>query len=557
MRGMFGLWFNGLITKDNERMLPFVFSPAYAEIHYRFRYFFSLLKKREPEIIADVPYRIEKFAHLPVLVIIKDAHRFPITLLGAEIFIDGEKVFSQKFKRIIKNHFQEMIFEIPTDKQKTGLRRITVKCNYSVRGKKRTCINDNYRGTGKMPLSCYFADEPLPNEPEFVFGDLHSHSSFTEDQIEFGAGLSTMQRMAKAIGLQFFAVTDHAYDLDDLPDNYLKNDVRLSKWHKFLKSCRRLNAQTVGPVILYGEELSVGNSKGRNAHLLILNNPGFIEGKGDSGERWFRFKPDHQLFEMPALLSEQAVAIPAHSAEKVPLLQKWLLNRGEWHQADLQHTFFTLLQSINGGSENEINAGITQWVNLLLQGRRLTLVAGNDAHGNFARTRQIGIPFVTMSETDVHRFGVWRTGIWVGEAPAKKPEKILAALKQGQVMVTNGPFVCFEALSNGKTIPMGGLTKGVESVRLIFRSSKEFGALDYLEILGGNLEGHAESVLWHKRFEPDQIFTLREKITLHLSAKIGYIRCRAISKSGQRRFMALTNAIYLGKEKNDRLSYDF
>ncbi len=38
-------------------MLPFVFSPAYAEIHYRFRYFFSWLKKREPEILADVPYR--------------------------------------------------------------------------------------------------------------------------------------------------------------------------------------------------------------------------------------------------------------------------------------------------------------------------------------------------------------------------------------------------------------------------------------------------------------------------------------------------------------------
>jgi len=46
----------------------------YAETHYRFPYFFSLLRKNEPEIIADAPHRIEPGSPLPILILIKDAH---------------------------------------------------------------------------------------------------------------------------------------------------------------------------------------------------------------------------------------------------------------------------------------------------------------------------------------------------------------------------------------------------------------------------------------------------------------------------------------------------
>ena len=47
-------------------LLPLIVFPLlYAETHYRFKYFFSFLKKNEPEILADIPHRLEPNAALP------------------------------------------------------------------------------------------------------------------------------------------------------------------------------------------------------------------------------------------------------------------------------------------------------------------------------------------------------------------------------------------------------------------------------------------------------------------------------------------------------------
>ncbi len=525
-------------------MLPFVFTPAYAEIHYRFRYFFSLLKKSEPEIIADVPYRVERPQPLPVLLLIKDADAYPIHLQKAEVFVNGQKVESRSFDTLINRHFYEAVLEVPTEKLQAGKTEIAVKIWYGINGKAKVCFNDNYRTGSKAPFICYVSDEALPAEDGFFYGDLHSHSSFTEDQIEFGAGLESMRRMAGAVGLNFFAVTDHSYDLDDMPDNYLVNDPQLRKWSAFKRQVAQLNARPSGPVIIPGEELSVGNRKNQNAHLLVLNNPDFIEGRGDSGEKWFRFKPDHQIDDIPALISEQAMLIPAHSAEKVPLVQKLFINRGEWSEADLQHPFFTAVQSINGGNAKETEAGIRQWVRFLLKGRKRTLIAGNDAHGSFARNRHISIPFVYLRESLRHRFGVWKTSVFIRDFD-RRPETILQAVRQGQVMVTNGPFVNLQARGNGDWIPMGGQIDKIKEIRLQVRSTREFGAVQNIRILGGDLRQRKETVLWQKTFDANQTFERQEKISLLVSEAIGYIRCHVISATDTERFQGLTNAIYL------------
>ncbi|MCH6560272.1 hypothetical protein IH799_07965, partial [candidate division KSB1 bacterium] len=52
----------------------------YAETHYSFKGIYSRLKKMEPEIIADVPHRIKRGHPIPVLLLIKDAHQYPIEL---------------------------------------------------------------------------------------------------------------------------------------------------------------------------------------------------------------------------------------------------------------------------------------------------------------------------------------------------------------------------------------------------------------------------------------------------------------------------------------------
>ena len=54
---------------------PFVL--LYPEIHYLFKYFpFSRYRIREPEMIADAPFRIEPGQDIPVLLLLKDGKQF-------------------------------------------------------------------------------------------------------------------------------------------------------------------------------------------------------------------------------------------------------------------------------------------------------------------------------------------------------------------------------------------------------------------------------------------------------------------------------------------------
>ena len=69
-----------------------IFLPVicYAEIHYRFKYFFSFLLKKEPEILFDAPHRIEPNSNLPILLFVKDAHLFPIEVISVDLKLEND-----------------------------------------------------------------------------------------------------------------------------------------------------------------------------------------------------------------------------------------------------------------------------------------------------------------------------------------------------------------------------------------------------------------------------------------------------------------------------------
>ena len=58
--------------------LPMVI--MYAELHFRFKWSDSRYFRKEPEILSDLPIRIEPGNNIPILLIIKDAHIYPINL---------------------------------------------------------------------------------------------------------------------------------------------------------------------------------------------------------------------------------------------------------------------------------------------------------------------------------------------------------------------------------------------------------------------------------------------------------------------------------------------
>jgi len=276
-------------------LIPFFIS--YAEIHYHLKYIFPKYYLKQPEIIADIPIRIIKLISnkLPVLIIIKDSHLFPIILNKVTIKIRGKektitKIFTLNIK-ISQTYYSKILFVDLIDLKPEQFLDISVFFMIQQNKKNFTFLNDNYNKLSIETFQCYYAKEKLPYPKYWFAGEPHYHSNYTSDQVEFGADIKSTVKLAKSIGLSWLFVTDHSYDLDDLEMNYLKNDPSITKWEKMHKDVRDCNNNKFR--VIAGEEVSIGNSKGRNVHLLAINNEEFIEGSGDSAEIWFHNKPQH------------------------------------------------------------------------------------------------------------------------------------------------------------------------------------------------------------------------------------------------------------------------
>ncbi len=496
---------------ENLWFLPIL---LYAETHYRFPFFVSLLRKSEPEIIADAPHRIEPGSDLPLLIIVKDAHLFPCVLVQVKTEIRQEGKLLRKEQHLA--HAKELrqkfhSFTIPLDVMEwNGWIDVDVALSIIVRGSSKEYHNDNHRLSSRKPLRIFLASHPLPRFSDFYLGDPHVHSTYTEDQVEFGSPMSETRDLARAMGLSFFCVTDHSYDLDDRLDSYLDNDVDVPKWILFQSEVDSLNLTSSDFVVVRGEEVSCRNAHGRNVHLLLFGQRDFVRGSGDSAERWMQATSEYSISEVLVLRSESGVAYAAHAMEPVPFLQRLLLNRGEWSHEDLALEGLSGFQIVNGKFDRGFTRGLRSWTEHLLHGRKLYALAGNDAHGNFNRFRQIGIPFLTMREATTHIFGKMRTGVFVnGEFDE---QSLLRALKEGQAILTDGPIAHF---SPSQTSFAGGHDpSAIKSWHLIIDvlSSPEFGKIDSVRIIVGKVGGAREKVAY--QYEGVGNFTYQTEVTV-------------------------------------------
>jgi len=482
---------------------PLITIWLYAEIHYRFKFIPSRLFYRQPEIIADAPHRLDCKQALPILVIIKDAHRFPIELQSINARINLETAKGKSFclfnsREPIRAPFWWRTFQIAIpDEWRGHLAHLDIEMVYRCGKRQFRCANDNYHGASHAPLRVYFANEPLPALPNFWHGELHCHTEATSDQVEFGAPLEAMIELAQAQGLNFFAATDHSYDLDDFPDNYLKNDPALRKWHALQERLKRSNEKHRDFVIIPGEEVSAGNARRRNVHFLIFNHAEFLPGSGDSAERWFRTEPELSIHEILEQIGAASLAFAAHPETPAPFLERLLLRRGQWEWSDYQHPRLNGLQIWNGALEG-VSEGASRWRELLLAGKKLFIIAGNDAHGNFNRFRQVGIPHLKMREHYWHLFGRTRTAVWLEDQ--LNLTSLLAALKNGSACITTGPVMDLKLLTpNGRMVRLGETTnEPVKTLLLEARSSAEFGPLQKVVIWRGNLQKSTERVLFEQ-----------------------------------------------------------
>jgi hypothetical protein len=527
------------LTSDFNSLLPLLWLPIlYAETHYRFKYFISRLRKAEPEIIADCPSRLSKGRELPVLLIIKDARQYPAVIKEIAVYSGSQLLFLQKIDRSIRTGYEEIIVEFPSADLPVGTVFLNIKITYQTQGPVKTCWNDNHRGSSHAPLPVTIAAEGLPRLDNCVYGESHAHTIYTSDQVEFGASLSATARLASALGLDFFCATDHSYDLDDRPDNYLLNDPALSKWHQFWTEVENFNKHNTFQIIP-GEEVTVGNAKHRNVHCLVYNSRRFFYGSGDSAERWLRTRSEMTIAELLQNLPDDAVTFAAHPAEKPPFLQWLLIRRGYWQQEDCAQPPLHGLQFINHSGAVVNNRGKQLWIRQLLRGYRQTGLAGNDAHGNFARFRQIGLPFLTMRENYLHLFGHWRTGVYLADSH-KNMAAILNGIRQGACFMTDGPALLLMAFDQNKWHNTGSRLPKISRVKLAARSTAEFSTLKTIKVLAGYSGADQENIVFSHDVEPGQ-YDYETEIDFSTEKGEGYLRAELSTQSGK---TALSNPVW-------------
>jgi hypothetical protein len=515
----------------------------YAETHYKFNLPWSPLHKRWPEIFLDAPHQLLPGKALTVWLLVKDADLFPVRIRAVELkTYDYEgRVATHNFEpdRRCEANLQHLAFPLPLHNFQGMVRidgRITVE---NARGERRVLENHNLPGLAPTPLEVQLLESPLPYPATWRAGEMHCHSEFSSDPVEFGAPLELMQETADAVGLDFVLCTDHSYDFHYRRERYLETCDPHANFAEYRAQAETLNARRPElPTLVPGEEVSCGNSHGENVHLLTFGHGGFLPGLGDGGRRGFRNRPDKTIAETLEMLGDTP-SFAAHPKAGIGWLERRIFRRGEWRAEDLTRghgngaNAVRGLQFWNGNLGSDYRNGKAFWIEHLLSGHYLLPIGANDAHGDFNRNTGVKFPLVSLKQGRNHVFGRVRT---VVPAPARDIESLRAAFRPGALgasdrcLATDGPFA--ELAHAG-----GGL-------RVTASTTLDFGALQSVTVYGAASGEFSERMLADWRFDTtENSGPLHFGESLRLDLTSGYARLEAITRRGRR---GMTAAVKIG-----------
>ena len=454
----------------------------YAETHFKFKLPWSLLYRPWPEILVDAPFQFVPGVEPTLWIVVRDAHRFPTLIEKAEI---NGKTFELQIQA--KEQFE--FHPIKLGKLDAGIHELDCKI-YA----KRISENGehtatkifrrwNYPGLKPTPLKIQVLAEEPPKAPGFVAGEMHCHTHYSADHVEHGASPEVLQQAAKAVGLDFVSCTDHAYDFAYTTEDYTKEaSSPLTRFDALREEVRKLNQAADMPLMIAGEEVSAGNSKGENVHMTVLGPEGYLPGLGDCGRNWLDNKP---TFKIPKLLEmTTAHCFAAHPMQPMGYLEKFIFRRGYWSHKDLNLDASHKIRGIqfwNGIRDEGFKLGREWWIEELGKGNYLLPIGGNDAHGDLNETTFVSMPLISLGNSKEHVFGKVRTvvkldpSVILSEVEGSKKNLSLESLNEAfagdNCYITDGPALWWE--------------RGEKTVTFHARNTQDFGgAFRYIRIFG-------------------------------------------------------------------------
>ncbi len=354
--------------------------------------------------------------------------------------------------------------------------------------------------TAARRLRVRVGDGAFPWPPGWYGGDAHVHSLYTNNIAESGAPVPALRQAAASIGLQWVTVTDHSCDLDEVADGLWSYATPL--WLLTLHTVA--GAQTTlhdtfaadgtawgglgaelaawdGPRLrlLRAVEINLASvdpaQTGRTLHALFYDAPYVASPlSGALGER-----PVTPA--VPAGLDALAAGGFAYAAHPLDdLASEWAgvdlgINGAAWAAGDfaaaLARDCFRGVEVFNtralarssdqddpwadfdaGAPVDDpypasLLRGIAAWDDLLRDGlaawppRRVFLAGGSDAHGDFDYATFLGLDdFATDNALGKVQTVVRVSGPY-GPADLPPGADLLAALRDGRSLATDGPFL--------------------------------------------------------------------------------------------------------------------
>lgn len=491
-----------------------IFSPDYAEMHYKFKLPWSLLYKKEPEIILDAPFQIVPGENITVFIVVREANRFPVTLESFSATFTAPGFRLEKIRELQKKVAEPFrFFSVDCGKFPPGKYEVEASVKISIGSRKKRIRRFNLSGLKNSPLRICVLKESVPKPEGFIAGDVHAHTHYSADPVEFGVSPAVLQKAAKAVGLDFVFCTDHSYDFAFEESDYM---VRADAKARYEALRKEISELPDCPRMIAGEEISAGNAQGKNVHLLLPGHPEYIPGEGDCGRKWLDNRP---TLSIPRILSETKLpCFAAHPKETIGWLERLIFNRGDWESADLQRNSENPIRGLefwNGSRDRGFKLGREFWISELERGNFLLPLGGNDAHGDLNEYTGVKIPLLRLKRSRSHIFGYVRTVI-EGKDALNAIQTQTASL-----YITDGPALWWE--------------RDGEDVLFHVKSSEDFGEIKSFTVSGQSASCEHERPL---AISPERISGIEATCRISLSG-FRYVRAEAETVLGR---FALTSA---------------
>ncbi|MBU1651831.1 T9SS type A sorting domain-containing protein, partial [bacterium] len=390
----------------------------------------------------------------------------------------------------------------------------------------------------------------LPAPTGWYYGDIHTHSLYTNNIYEYGGALEMYPACAEAIGLSFTAVSDHSSDYDangDLWQQMADDCVTYSTEAVHLIPAEevslddnevdetidnRIHMLNYSGIFIPGPEAPISGSMHTSSRFTFLSEAiPQMEGVGGfyyAAHPFQDYDPFAYLFGMAMMPWSEENYTLSRSTYTFSGLQLW--NERNFYKKNVSYSYYLdpfpwQLNPTWGTESAWVNEGIAQWDEFLSIGLAENLIntallpyksfisAGSDCHGDFNyRTYNVDPIFFDVYATD-NAFGNLRTCVYVPgyEAGQLPPvEELLTSYRLGRSFITDGPSLIMGIDTNGdgdlndaEDLNIGDqnniFSTEVSQAQCIIRweSTEDWGALESMVLYHGtSATGSAPTAAW-------------------------------------------------------------